>query len=145
MSEELKACPFCGGDAVLGNERKGDSVYFGVKCFDDGCYLGVMPEGGLWITATQAVSAWNTRHDSEELRRLREENKRQRATLEKIYDVSSNTLEVNLENFTKEQVAAIDGALSECCLRAEQALTQPSPAPAEHHTQAPDQPAGSSE
>ena len=54
MSDELKACPFCGG--------KAETVQFTrkrwtVECFADGCGAGIISQGDMQT----AIAAWNTR------------------------------------------------------------------------------------
>ena len=58
MSEELKPCPFCGGEADLINN---DYVY--EKWFA-GCHNGkcpVQPETYIHGTKDEAINAWNRR------------------------------------------------------------------------------------
>lgn len=66
MSEQLKPCPFCGGEAELissepstANHNDG-AVHSAVACFCFGCK--VMPYPKLWhVNDSEAISAWNTR------------------------------------------------------------------------------------
>lgn len=67
MSEqELKPCPFCGGEAYLlegepstANFNEG-AVHFAVACGTLGCQ--VLPKANLWqMNEDDAVNAWNTR------------------------------------------------------------------------------------
>jgi Lar family restriction alleviation protein len=60
MSEELKSCPFCGGEA--GVERSMTGMFypedtFRVCCMN--CRIGTEP----WSTIEIAIKDWNTRHD----------------------------------------------------------------------------------
>jgi hypothetical protein len=57
MSDKLKPCPFCGGDAVLTNERMSDKR-FRVGCYNDTCWR----PGTDWYDSAPAVAdAWNHR------------------------------------------------------------------------------------
>lgn len=54
---ELKPCPFCGGEAhLIEYSVIGFPVEYGVKC--EKCSAMTYPK---WITAMQAVEAWNRR------------------------------------------------------------------------------------
>ena len=56
MSDELKPCPFCGGEAKM--NRVGNGVYE-IVCSNNGCR--VQPETPRVGDETEAVKAWNTR------------------------------------------------------------------------------------
>lgn len=58
MSEELKPCPFCGGEAQV--VRKPYEPKVCVGCGDDAC-LGFSGLGWLYETEEQAAAAWNRR------------------------------------------------------------------------------------
>ena len=64
MSEELKACPFCGGKAELLTMRsKGVKVY-GVFCradLDQECQHGHFIDN--YGTESEAIAAWNKRSE----------------------------------------------------------------------------------
>jgi Lar family restriction alleviation protein len=54
MAEELKACPFCGGEAeTVQFTRK----RWTVECFADGCGAGIISQGDMQT----AIAAWNSR------------------------------------------------------------------------------------
>ena len=53
MSEELKPCPFCGGDAEITKWHEG---YF-VECKKQRCGGTI----GAYKTEEEAIEAWNTR------------------------------------------------------------------------------------
>ena len=64
MSDELKPCPFCGGEAIYTsrsnhNEVSGwqNAVDHWIFCETEGCYVHV----GMLETKIEAVAAWNTR------------------------------------------------------------------------------------
>ena len=52
MTDNLLACPFCGGEAAI----RGDSALF-VQCAECGTRYG----DGYHATEAEAVAAWNTR------------------------------------------------------------------------------------
>lgn len=56
--EELKPCPFCGGEAQV--VAKPYEPKFCVGCGDDAC-LGFSGLGWLYETEEQAAAAWNRR------------------------------------------------------------------------------------
>lgn len=76
MSEELKPCPWCGGQAALTNVRMSDHT-FRVGCYNDSC--GVRPATDYYgsreqpSSANEVIAAWNSRStDTSEVSRLRE-------------------------------------------------------------------------
>lgn len=78
MSEELKPCPFCGGQAELietmGSQAAAFSPYFRVTCTDCGIHQD------QWDERKLAISAWNTRADTT----IRAENELMREALGRI-------------------------------------------------------------
>ena len=58
MSEKLKPCPFCGGEA--GIENWGYGYY--VTCQSPTCLIS--PETGNYETKAAAIAAWNTRDEN---------------------------------------------------------------------------------
>lgn len=58
MGENLKPCPFCGGEAQV--VRKPYEPKFCVGCGDDAC-LGFSGLGWLYETEDHAAAAWNRR------------------------------------------------------------------------------------
>ena len=60
MTEELKPCPFCGGEAKVMRD-KCIEVYF-VGCSNDKC-LGFSALGWTYETAEEAIKAWNNRNE----------------------------------------------------------------------------------
>ena len=60
MSEELKACPFCGSEARLMIKESQYDTNYDIQCTDDKCYLS---EGADWYfdTEEEAIQAWNRR------------------------------------------------------------------------------------
>ena len=56
--DELRPCPFCGGEAQV--VRKPYETKFCVGCGDDAC-LGFSGLGWLYETEEQAAAAWNRR------------------------------------------------------------------------------------
>lgn len=61
MSEKLKPCPFCGGEATL-REDRGD---YWVTCYNVAC--AVNPETGMWGDALTPTNEWNDRPDVEQV------------------------------------------------------------------------------
>lgn len=59
MSEELKPCPFCGGEAEL----YGISSFWNVKCLK-GCCFRPATEGNSYTSKEIAIDNWNTRRPS---------------------------------------------------------------------------------
>jgi hypothetical protein len=55
MQDELKACPFCGGEAAV----TWHDGFPSVRCNDCGCSTGMMASGYV----TEAIAAWKTRAD----------------------------------------------------------------------------------
>lgn len=69
MTQELKACPFCGGKAYLGTirhshppydneELKNQLEYYHINCAT--CAVGAKAIAG-YLTEAEAIAAWNTR------------------------------------------------------------------------------------
>ena len=57
MSDELKPCPFCGGEAQVQHDyERGE---YRVLCFGDKCNL--VPSTFFFEKKSRAISAWNTR------------------------------------------------------------------------------------
>ena len=67
MANELKPCPFCGGEAITGSQELGDchiGIYFGVGCETTDCFAE-FDIGECWYdTEQEAIIAWNTRASS---------------------------------------------------------------------------------
>ena len=63
MTEKLKPCPFCGGEARLVNDTSGKSVWT-VSCESQECY--VSPEAANYDKAEWAIAAWNRRPEGGE-------------------------------------------------------------------------------
>lgn len=59
MSDELKPCPFCGGEARIVEDRYASGV-FHVGCGDDLC-LGFSGLGWTFASTAAARIAWNVR------------------------------------------------------------------------------------
>jgi Lar family restriction alleviation protein len=57
MSDELKACPFCGGDAVLIPSIAGSMTLWQAHCEWDGCGARSLKTNNEGL----AIAAWNTR------------------------------------------------------------------------------------
>ena len=59
MSETLKPCPFCGGEAVLIEPNEHWSFYH-VYCVNE-CCIGWKSIEASFFVADEAITAWNTR------------------------------------------------------------------------------------
>lgn len=57
--EELKRCPFCGGEAVL--EDMGEPSVFDEGQYFVRCKKCCAEQGGLWKTKRTAIKRWNRR------------------------------------------------------------------------------------
>ncbi len=63
MSEELKTCPFCGGEAEIYDT--GDGISFFIGCRTDRCYLSIKQQCiGQYSKQEQMIEAWNRRVDN---------------------------------------------------------------------------------
>ena len=60
MSEKLKPCPFCGGEAVYDKDIAG---YFFVCCPSDECNTQVASYH--YPSLEEAINAWNTRVEAQ--------------------------------------------------------------------------------
>lgn len=87
MSEELKNCPFCNGKARI--EEEDYSVL--IECVD--CYFGIE----YFSTKEEAITSWNKRAESEEVKQLKENIK----DLEHQLDIQIN-LERGILTMDKE-------------------------------------------
>lgn len=72
MSDELKPCPFCGGEAVLNTES-----FSGVEVFCIDCIIGT----GTRSSIRDAINMWNTRPAEDA---LKAENERLKEALAQI-------------------------------------------------------------
>ena len=61
--EELKACPFCGGESHISRYVR-DKDYWHVTCPQGGCVMFGYSSCG-YHTETKAIAAWNTRPENE--------------------------------------------------------------------------------
>lgn len=59
MMEELKPCPFCGGEADIDKYGWG----WNVRCLDPKCHFHIVPMPAH-ETEKEAIEAWNTRYES---------------------------------------------------------------------------------
>jgi hypothetical protein len=55
-NDDLKPCPFCGGDASTEEQTDG----WGAGCRDDFCH-GYICDGPHYVNAGFAIAAWNRR------------------------------------------------------------------------------------
>lgn len=69
MTEELKGCPFCGGEAWLFTHSSAYTDEYSIRCEQGCCEVGDEDKSA-------AITAWNTRPPSPEETRLRELNAR---------------------------------------------------------------------
>lgn len=59
MSEKLKPCPFCGGQAIVGGAGKGNWI----GCINSECFA----QTRVFWNEREAINAWNTRTTDENL------------------------------------------------------------------------------
>jgi hypothetical protein len=63
VSDDLKPCPFCGGEAEYGSHQRGspgaweNETDHWVFCTSEGCCVHM----GMYESTHQATAAWNTR------------------------------------------------------------------------------------
>jgi len=55
MSEKLKPCPFCGGEATCHTQANFRASTFAIRCKSCGCF------SALYDDFPQAIAAWNAR------------------------------------------------------------------------------------
>ena len=91
MSEELKPCPFCGGSATAEQYDGVTGAQWCANCDDPDCVGGAMPLV-RYAREIEAITAWNTRADSDRIEALTAENKRLREALATIRDRKWNTM-----------------------------------------------------
>ena len=70
--EQLKSCPFCGGEGIIGSEVSwfnpaGKDEYY-VACFNE--YCDVQPRTIYMDTEKEAIEAWNRRADNDRQRKI---------------------------------------------------------------------------
>lgn len=91
MSEELKPCPFCGGQAKVykGQSLYADRIPTRIYCAKCGARTGI-------CLSERALKLWNTRTETPMQKRISEleaENRRLRKTLEEIEDFANENYE----------------------------------------------------
>lgn len=64
MSEELKPCPFCGGEATVtdGEDCDGVQVFF-VGCRTKTCICDAWDSARYFYSEAEAIKMWNRRAD----------------------------------------------------------------------------------
>ena len=72
MSEELLACPFCGGESIL-REALISPLSAWITCANGECI--VSPETAVMLRS-DAIAAWNTRHELKALSPTTEKERR---------------------------------------------------------------------
>lgn len=63
MPNELKPCPFCGGEArIIENKYNLNNILYGVCCFD-----GYYHSASVWYfnTIEEAIETWNRKANDE--------------------------------------------------------------------------------
>ena len=59
MANELKPCPFCGGEPTVSYDA--DDKWFLIECLNDDCPFIVQ---GQWhLDMEEAIEAWNRRYE----------------------------------------------------------------------------------
>jgi len=89
MSEELKPCPFCGGEA-----RLNDAVV--VECETDNCFGNAVDEV-YFETAKEAVKAWNVRTDTQQVEQLRKELEGTKRRYDELEEAARGHMEVSMK------------------------------------------------
>ena len=72
MSDDLKPCPFCGGDKniICRTDYDGGDAY-AVSCRYSDCHGHIFTLGhGYFSTKEEAIAAWNTRADKDRIEQL---------------------------------------------------------------------------
>ena len=59
MSDNLKPCPFCGGEATLVEDIYADKLYYYVTCATNNCDANT----GRCDTEDEAITKWNNRRN----------------------------------------------------------------------------------
>ena len=60
--EKLKPCPFCGGQAGVGQLKSGKFPRYSVQCFNQYCFASASScFGRKYSTEADAIEAWNRR------------------------------------------------------------------------------------
>jgi Lar family restriction alleviation protein len=75
MSDDLKPCPFCGGDKsiICRTDYDGGDAY-AVSCRYSDCHGHIFTLGhGYFSTKEEAIAAWNTRADADRIEELERE------------------------------------------------------------------------
>lgn len=64
---ELKPCPFCGGQAIIGQTKKTLKSQYSVHCMNSQCIANRLgnPFVMHYLSIAEAVTAWNRRADDE--------------------------------------------------------------------------------
>lgn len=65
--EELKPCPFCGGEAIINTERRHSGTaekFCFIGCRTSGCIASIHSMNRYYLTPEEAVEAWNRRIDN---------------------------------------------------------------------------------
>jgi len=71
ITDELKPCPFCGGESFIRADESHSTAFF-VGCSDWDCFGNMMWDE----TEAEARRKWNTRAESAEVTAIREQNAR---------------------------------------------------------------------
>ena len=61
MSDELKPCPFCGGEAMIEQTQHMGEYLYRIGCSKPGCRGRI--NGNAYESKTEAIAAWNTRSE----------------------------------------------------------------------------------
>ena len=68
MSDELKKCPFCGGEGTLHQDNNPPHNYWWVACYNNDCpsmpQATTCKEGEIVSDRQEAIEAWNNRPES---------------------------------------------------------------------------------
>lgn len=94
MTEKLKSCPFCGGEAIKG--KNGHGNWGG--CSESECYV----QTRVFWTEGEAVQAWNARAADDDTEQLKRDLLTQIKYAERLAEVLKATRNLLKKNTPKE-------------------------------------------
>ena len=61
--DKLKPCPFCGGEAVLIEDKDTQGTLYQIRCNNPDCWIGAYTS--FYSDKSTTITAWNTRTPKE--------------------------------------------------------------------------------